>query len=494
MRVVVRDRSRLVDAEPRTRAQLRAWVELALGVRVADRAASPDRTAPMDYLAHAFFEDHGGGEPRDCVVWAGRGTGKTFYAAVATALDLVFKPGIEVMILGGSLQQSQRMLAHLRRLFRTPALGPTVAGQITERRITLRSGSTVEVLAQSHTSVRGSRPQKLRCDEADLFHPDIWRAAQLVTRSKVCGDRVVRGTVEALSTWHRPTGPMASLIADAQLENGAPARRLFRWNVIDVLERCDAPRVCTSCALFPECGGRAKNVSFSCGHIAIDDAIALKRRSDEATWRAEMVCDRPVRCGAVYPRFDESIHVCSFPESACDGARMIGGIDFGFRDPTVVVWAWHAADDTVRIVDELVTRETTMDALVALIRGSRWPVPAWFGVDPAGLQRSSVSGMSPIFALRRAGLVIRTRRMAILEGIRMVAARLAPAAGAPSLVIHPRCSSLIASLRNYRYPDGAGDGTAPVKDGPDHAADALRYLVTNIDCGSGARGRAYSYL
>jgi hypothetical protein len=490
------ERRLLLGAAPRTRGELSAWVAHALGVRVPDRALVPGHASPLDYLEHAFFEGSG---VRDCVVWASRGGGKTFYAAVATTLDLVFKPGIEVMILGGSLQQSQRMLAHLRGFFRSPVLAPMVAGPISDRRVVVRNGSMAEVLAQSHTSVRGARPQKLRCDEADLFHPDVWAAAQLVTRSRVCGGVMVHGTVEALSTWHRPVGLMAGLIGESELGDVAsPARRVFRWNVVDVLERCPDRHVCEGCALHQECGGRAKGTAGARrvgGHVTVDDAITLKRRTDGETWRAEMVCDRPVRTGAVYPGFDPAVHVAAFPTpEAGAGVAMVGGIDFGFRDPTVVVWGAVGADATVRICGELVTRETTMEALARMVREAPWPMPEWFGVDPAGHQRSSVSGMSPVVALRREGFAIRSRRMGVVDGLRLVRARMTPATGSPTLMIHPRCEVLIRSLRSYRFPESGTGPETPVKDGPDHAADALRYLITNLPVSPDHGVRAFSYL
>ena len=488
-------RAALLAAVPRSRRELAAWIAHALGFDVPDHPLIPGHAAPLDYLEHAFFESH---HPRDAIVWAARGSGKTFYAAVATALDLLFKPGIEVMILGGSLDQSQRMLAHLRAIFRAGPIARSTGARMTDRRITLASGSSATVLAQSHTSVRGARPQKLRCDEADLFHPDIWNAAQLVPRSRVCGSTLVRGAVEALSTWHRPAGLMATLIGDARdpASVAIPARKLFRWNVIDVLERCPPERPCDPCTLLDECASRAKRADAPRvgGHITIDDAIALKRRSDIQTWRAEMLCDTPLRTGAVYPEFDPDIHIAAFPTPSREEALPIGGIDFGFRDPTIVLWGALAPDDTLRILAELETRETTTDALARIIRDAPWPTPAWFGADPAGHQRSATSGMSPITALRRHGLSLRARRFGLIDGLRAVRARIAPGSGSPTLLIHPRCPVLIRSLRSYRFPDApAGAAQLPLKDGPDHAADALRYLITNIPVHPTAPP-AFSYL
>src|SRR5690606_22614560 len=106
--------------------------------------------------------------------------------------------------------------------------------------------STVAVAAQSQRAVRGLRVQKLRCDEVELFKPDIWSAAQLTTRSRKDREgRSVRGVIEALSTYHQPHGLMGEVIARAE-QRKTP---LLRWCLLDVLEKCPPERECASCPL-----------------------------------------------------------------------------------------------------------------------------------------------------------------------------------------------------------------------------------------------------
>ena len=59
--------------------------------------------------------------------------------------------------------------------------------------------------------------------------------------------------------------------------------------------------------------------------------------------------------------------------------------------------------------------------------------------------------------------------------------RLAPADGPPRLWVHRRCGHLIEALETYHFPEDQPESAVPVKDGPDHAVDALRYLVQNLD-------------
>ncbi|MGE4196467.1 MAG: hypothetical protein AB7G11_05020 [Phycisphaerales bacterium] len=517
---------------PRTPAALLEWLRRALKVDLATTPLLEGNSAPFEYVSQTFFEGRRFGDesgrmgafgPADVVVWANRGGGKTFLGAVATMLDLVFKPGIEIRILGGSLEQSQRMHEHLRRLFEAPMIASMLDGPIKARSLQLRSGSRAQVLAQSHTSVRGTRVQKVRCDETELFDPDVWEAAQLTTRSmRLAGPwgSWVRGSVEALSTMHKPYGLMWNIVSEASLADAAThssKRRLIRWGVVDVLEACGDEFRCDACSLFAECGGRAKmrtRISPSVedgnagradgrsggggGHVSIDDAVRMKSRVSEDVWRAEMLCRRPRRSDSVYPEFDAGVHVGNWDSLAAEHTKWIAGMDFGFRAPTVVLLARvDEGSGVVYIEAEHIRAEWTLDQHITPIKGGMdlgLPAPAWIGVDPAGHQRSEQTGMSSIAALRRAGLIVRSRRLELHEGVSLVRARLRPAGtgegATPTLFIHQRCGQLIEALQRYHYPEDRPESLQPVKDGFDHAADALRYMIVNLDrphrttCGS----------
>lgn len=491
---------------PTSPDELWVWLREHVGVTLARVPMNPGHATPFDYVCHAYFETSA---PADCVVWANRGGGKTFLGAIATMLDLVFKGGIEVRILAGSLQQAKRMHAHLRWLFAKPVLAPLVDGRITESRLRLTNGSSVELLAQSQTAVRGTRVQKLRCDEVELFDPEVWEAAQLTTRSMEIelddGSTMrVRGAIECLSTMHRPFGLMFNLVKQAS----GGGRKLFKWGVLDVLERCGDEYACgtrdgvrlpvvegdevscegveDACALLVECRGRAKGIE-RVGHIPIADALDQRSRVGMATWESEMLCLRPSREDTVLPEFDRKRHVVSdVPESVLREGVWVGGMDFGFRAPTVILWAVLVGSDAdVRrralwIVDERVKSGVIVSEHVRAIEASRWPDLEWIGVDPAGRQRSEQTGISASEVLSRAGLTVRDRRLPLGEGVGLLRARLAPAVGSARLYVHERCATLIESMERYHYPEDER-ATHPVKDGADHAVDALRYLVQNID-------------
>lgn len=473
---------------PESEDDLHAWLIEHLSILTVREPVVDGHSAPFEYLCHAFFEDR---SPRDCVVWANRGGGKTFYAAVATLLDMVFKDGIEIRILGGSLEQSKRMHAHLRDLFSVEPFDQLVEGRITERRIRLTNGSSVELLAQSQTSVRGTRVQKLRCDELELFDREVWEAAQLTTREMRSGNGRVRGSIECFSTMHVPYGLMHELIEQSGDEK--TPRRVFKWGVIDVLEACDEKHACLSeqgpCPLIAECAGIAKSRRPSPaspgevpGHIGIDDAIALKQRVGDETWKAEMLCLRPQRSDCVLPEFDDGTHVVSTIPETVRAGLCVAGMDFGIRSPTVVLFAHVDTHGALWVVGEHVQSDTALDEHIRVIQ-SRRPAPSWIGVDPAGRQRGFQTGISDVQAMRRAGLSVKDRRLGLHEGLKLIRTRLKPASAEVRLYIHASCGRLIDSMRKYHYPKDQPFTDAPEKDGHDHCVDALRYLIQNLDKG-----------
>jgi len=495
--------------EPRTPDELWHWLRRVLDLELVRAPVEQGHAAPFDYLCHAFFgaPPSPDDKPEDCIVWSNRGGGKTFYAAVATLLDMLYKPGVQVKILGGSLDQSLRVHEHLRMLLERSGCSEDVEGKPTLRRIRFTNGSSVEMLAQSQTSVRGTRPTILRCDEVDLFDPDIWRAAQLTVRSHARAPRPVRARIEALSTMHRVGGLMESLVNETAAPGAdgpaSSARTLFKWGVIDVLEPCPDERSCNRCALFPECEGRAKLARPGKGHFLIDDALALRERVDEETWQTEMLCLRPSRRDTVFPSFDPARHVLEFepPEWTRRGSTMpapstelfVAGMDFGYRAPTVILWAHVTADGVVRVVDEHVASEEVLAKHLDVIIGGGprgWTRPAWLAIDPAGESYEFQTGRSAAGVLRTAGVAVKARRSNVEQGLHLIRARLGRANqqghGPARLFIHSRCTRLIESMRRYRYRDPSPvprDIEQPLKDGNDHAVDALRYLVMVLDAG-----------
>ncbi len=456
-----------LEGAPRDRGTLWIWLQWKLQLRLPREGVCRGHVSPLDYLCASFFE-----HPGDRAVWACRGGGKTMLGAVATLLDLLFKPGVQIRILGGSLEQSEKMYAYLRQLIE-PNFEHLLAASPTRRRMELTNGSRVEILAQSDRSVRGQRVQKLRCDEVELFDPDVWSAAQLVTRSvgeEGRGGVAMREAIEAFSTMHKPGGLMQEI-----LESSGSRRKVFSWCVWDVIEKCPEARVCGECPLWGDCRGKARKAE---GFMKIDDVIAMQGRVGQATWEHEMLCMPPRWKDAVFAGFRVEKHVRRW-----EGARVpemqIAGVDFGFAGAFVCLWIAVLRDERGRpmlwVLDELVARQLSLEKNIRAMRQRNRAIDVVY-CDVAGRQTNSHSGKTDVKVLQEAGFAVRTRAMAIDEGLRQIDDLLEPAIGEPRLLIDPACVHLIAAMQAYRR-DSAGK---PIKDGThDHPIDALRYAVVN---------------
>ncbi len=494
--------SLLRQTRPKTRKDLKNYVKVFLGVDVPDRRICPEHNSPMDYLWHSFSADFtmpgttgstvfspaihcGVSEQRvmkngDAIVWANRTGGKTQLAAIATLLDCIFKPGCQVRILAGSGEQAGRMYQYLTN-FLQRGFEQFLAGVVLKEKCRFVNNAAVEVLTQSATSVRGQHTQKLRCDEVELFDQDVFTAAKFTTQST---DSLV-AAMELISTMHRPYGLMQKVVASAP-QFGTP---VFKWCVWEVVEKC-TDRNCSQCPLVDDCQGRAKN---ACGYLKIDDCITQMRRSSRAGWEAEMLCRRPSLENVVFDQFDPAVHVQAVDYDP--NLPLYRAMDFGFVNPFVCLWIQVDGSGVVRVIDEYVRARVTIDVHAAEIK-SRTPcreeqVAAAF-CDPAGAGVNDVTGTSIVRELRALGIMVRYRRTGILDGIELVRRAIRDGQGRSSLVISPRCCRLIEAMQCYHYPETAGVGELPLKDGVyDHPIDALRYFFVNYKCGTKVATRCY---
>ncbi len=499
----------ILQDRPADPEQLHSFITTYLKTNVPTTAITPGNTPPFNYILHTFFEGRcPGGRcdvpdsriTTDAVVWAARGAGKTRLGAVATALDLIFKPGIRIKILGGSFQQSSRMYEHLLDIFSQNQVATLLEQPPTRQKFTLVNNSEVEILAQSHTAVRGARVHKLRCDEVDEFQPDIWQAAQLVTVSQQLGDYYVNGAIDALSTMHKYTGIMSKLTSiPHKIDDHEPLTRLcentdnnnrrsrrinipaiFKWNALDVMQTCPDERPCNNCPLHQFCLGRAK---FAKGFIPVNDVINQYHRTDPQTFLAEMICSSPRQTHAVYPNFKHEIHVRQF-DIDFNHYRMLAAMDFGLRSPNVMLWAAVVGNNEkafVYVIHELAQTDITLSQCIEQIEQyattHKLPRPDWIAVDPAGTQRNQHTGLTDVDILKEHGYHVKYKRQPISIGLSAIRRRLQH----QSIIIHPRCTKLINAVKNYHFnPNNPNDET-PVKDGPDHFCDTLRYLINNIE-------------
>lgn len=454
---------------PQTEDELDAWIRERLGLAIPRTSVCPHHDAPFKYIWAAYAQE------KDVVVWAPRGGGKTTLGAVATLLDLVHKPGCEVRILGGSLEQSMRMWEQLMPMLENVA-GKSIVGKARARRVRLKNGSGVSVLTQSQRTVRGQRVQRLRCDEVELFDRRVWDAAQFVSRSKKLEEskarrnaRAIRASIEVMSTMHQAHGLMSEIVAGAH-EAG---REIIKWCVLDVLEQC-TDRACDECALNEDCKGAAKSAS---GYVRIDDVIRMKQRVGKEAWEAEMLCLRPSTQQAVFPEFKiDHISERDFWDGHNPGVKQALAIDFGFNNLFVCLWIRYDVAGRVYVFDELTATRQPLWKLVEMIK-ARHTGYDMVACDPAGNRVCLQTSRSDIDVLKHSGYSVFTRGSEINDGVAKIRALLAPAMGKPQIRVHPRCRQFIRSMEGYHYKPGT---ETPAKDNTnDHCIDALRYFLMN---------------
>ncbi len=205
-------------------AALLAWVEKTFGIRIPNKRVCPNHRAPSEAFCDAYFA-------RSPVsVWKGsRGFGGKSFTLGLLGVTLGCTLRADVTVLGGSGQQSARILEGMTKLWAAPAAPrDLLAGDPGARTTKFREGQQIIALTASQTSVRGPHPQALLLDEIDEMELGILEAAQ--------GQPMDRGTVRARtvmsSTHQNPDGTMTAMLRRA-VEKGWP---VYEWCWRETLE------------------------------------------------------------------------------------------------------------------------------------------------------------------------------------------------------------------------------------------------------------------
>lgn len=200
---------------PETDDELLATVELLFGVTFPRTNVCPNHVAPAKIFCDAYFA-----RTSFMVVFASRGSGKSMLLSTLTLMELL--AGMDVVTLGGSAQQSERVLAHMNEAWEHRAVYEWNGQQIeisaprwaiaksnTEQTTTIWRNKAV-ALGASETSVRGEHPQRLNLDEVDAMDLKIYNSAQGMPADKkgfklatVCSStrQNLGGTMDYVMDW-----------------------------------------------------------------------------------------------------------------------------------------------------------------------------------------------------------------------------------------------------------------------------------------------------
>jgi phage terminase large subunit len=201
--------------------------------------------------------------------------------------------------------------------------------------------------------------------------------------------------------------------------------------------------------------------------------------------------------GLVYPGFDPSQRGGHVRRIALDGPkprRVLAGIDWGFKDPAVILVVADMGDGVFWVLEEWYETKKTADeiAQAAFDLYTRYGIES-FHCDPS--RPDSLLTLSNRLALP----IVHEANNDILTGIQAVTALLRKRGdGNYGLYVDPSCTHLIAEFSKYQYPDEkspeqtAGrrtrnSGEKPV-DRDNHALDCARYIAMAVDPGLGRKG------
>ncbi|HSD72458.1 MAG TPA: hypothetical protein VLE54_06695 [Thermoanaerobaculia bacterium] len=191
--------------------ELLFFTAVAFGVEFPAKSCCPEHTPPAKAFCDAYFAR------APITIWKGsRGfSGKTFMLSTLAAV-VAATLRCDVVLLGGSGQQSQRALEASTRIWNYPnAPRHVLAGDVGMTVIRLIYGNSITALTASQKSVRGGHSPRLRLDEVDEVDIKILDAALGQT---MANERAAAQTV--LSSTHQyPDGTMTAMLKRAAERN-----------------------------------------------------------------------------------------------------------------------------------------------------------------------------------------------------------------------------------------------------------------------------------
>ena len=202
-------------------------IRIPRNVGQSPKCIEEGHVAPFTAFANAFFARD------DIAIWhASRGLGGKSVTLATLALTEAVVLGAKVNLLGGSGEQSERVLNYMygeenpdifwgadgapRQLIR----GGFEKGAL-KKTTKLTNSGYIRALMASSRSVRGPHPERLRIDEADEMELTIYDAAM----GQTMATRDIRAQTVASSTWHNADGTMTELMRRAADKDWP----IYRW-------------------------------------------------------------------------------------------------------------------------------------------------------------------------------------------------------------------------------------------------------------------------
>lgn len=412
----------------------------------------------MGYHPHRLQAKILASDARFRLAVCGRRWGKSLSASWEALSEALASDG-RVWVTGLTYEQTDRILEPIWRFL---AVHPEVLGQGTrrsERRIVFRGGGFVIGKSADHAdSLVGESLTLAVVDEAPIMPERIWQQMLRPCLSDRRGRALLIGTPRGHNwIWDRYSA------ARRDDTDGKGDPEWYAWR---------APTW-------------TNDVKFKGGP---EDAEIVSLR-DEATrcgmlplFDQEYGASFTALQGRVYQAFDASRHVIGpmHPPAGVGSQgechRYIGGIDYGFANPTALVVIGQTGDGGYRVVEEWYERGKTPDEIIASIARltTKWSIRQWYA-DP--------SEPNQILAAVRRGLPVDKALNDVSAGCMAVARHMARPGG---FTIARHCTHLLREIESYVWRETAARGVVdePVKR-DDHAVDAMRYAIATEEHASG---------
>lgn len=365
---------------------------------------------------------------RRALLLCSRRSGKTTAVAIKALHDAMYAPDRKpatVLIFAPAGKQSDELLHHLHEYYKR--LGRPVPRQSDKiASLDFANGSRIIPLTSNPDSAVGYTPTTIIIDEAARVEDDLYKAIAPMRALGKC-------QLIALSTPHGKQG----------------------WFYNEWIGEGDWYRV--------------RKTADDCPRI--DKTVIEEDRASfgEPYVKQEYYCSFELMAGLVYPEFEQCV-IDPIDIKKINVARVFGGIDFGWNNPSAVIVGILDNDDVLYLVEEIYGSRLTDEELAHQARAlmEKYPIERFY-CDSAAPQS--------IEKMRRADVPATEAMKKVPDGIRACGARMRTG----RLKCFRTCKNLIREMGLYHYdPERTLQVDLPVKEN-DHLPDALRYMISRID-------------
>jgi PBSX family phage terminase large subunit len=175
--------------------------------------------------------------------------------------------------------------------------------------------------------------------------------------------------------------------------------------------------------------------------------------------------------GLVYKEFRHAIHVTD--DDPPPGHTRVRGIDFGYTNPFVCLWAAVDEDGRVLIYDEHYEAGQLLSYHSARIK-ERTDAYRWTVADHDAQDAAELASW---------GIYTNPAKKDVTTGIQRVKEYLqVKGDGRPRLRIHKRCKNTLREMASYRWQEvkNGAPREVPAKE-DDHAMDVIRYILAELN-------------